>query len=257
MGEAMIWQFLDTGAQSGSFNMKADEDMTREVGLCIRPSTLRLYGWEPRTISIGFNQEMGDFDRDKLAQDGIAIVRRPTGGRAIFHAHELTYSVAMLAGEKSPRQVYQLIHHALLQGVQILGIDALMSTHADDFRHLSTISDGVPCFTSSAKSEIHWHGKKLVGSAQRRFGNAILQHGSFLLGPEHRLLVNYLAMPHQPSGGAIEEELRDRTVEAESILERTVTYSEAAAAVKLGFETALGLAFVPGAPITTGSMVTS
>jgi lipoyl(octanoyl) transferase len=239
----MTWLFTNQGARPGSFNMLFDEAMAEELRNGLRPPTLRLYGWNPPAISLGYNQRAEDFDAEALRRAGIDLVRRPTGGRAILHDRELTYSCVAYLDENGPRALYRSINLCLLAGLKILGIRAELSGSQPDFRALYTEPSSIPCFASSAKDEIQYHGKKLVGSAQRRFGTVVLQHGSLLLGPQHRKIVNFLAPHAQGSEGIMDATLRDHTVDAATILGKDVPFDEAAEAVRKGFESTLGISF--------------
>lgn len=239
----MMWEFINTGFHSGTYNMEFDEGLAHRLGEGIGSPTLRLFGWKPYTISIGFNQQMEDFDVEAISLAGYDIVRRPTGGRAIFHAHELTYSVVMNVGERSVRDIYHYISGGLLKGLQLLGINAELSGKDERLTTPFSDSSSIPCFASTARSEIHVDGKKLVGSAQRRYGRIVLQHGSFLLGPQHKRIVDFLSPHVLDARQVIEESLTHRTTDAETILGRAVTFDEAALCVKEGFERACGMKF--------------
>ncbi|MBI1806459.1 MAG: lipoate--protein ligase family protein [Ignavibacteria bacterium] len=240
----MMWNFLNTGFHTGVFNMEFDEMLARQLNDENGLPTLRVYGWKPHAISIGFNQQAEDFDAVRLQQAGIDLVRRPTGGRAIFHAHELTYSVIMHVSETlGPRSIYRFINEGLIGGLHLLGIHAELSAEDDDFRKLYRDASSIPCFTSSAKSEIQFKGRKLVGSAQRRFGSVILQHGSLLLGPQHRKLSDFLAPHLRESREIIDDNLMHRTTDAESILGRAVTFEDAACCIKKGFKQECNITF--------------
>ncbi|MBI4536048.1 MAG: lipoate--protein ligase family protein, partial [Ignavibacteriae bacterium] len=191
------WQFVDTKENTGMFNMEFDEQCARTLLAGAGVPTLRLFRWKPWAVSIGFNQNIGEIDVEKCAALGIDVVRRPTGGRAILHAEELTYSVVMLAGRHSVLEIYNMISKALVNGLSLFGIEAtlqrLQPNFAETYKHPSSI----PCFTASARYEIELNGRKLVGSAQRRYRNdereVVLQHGSILTGPAHRRLADLLA----------------------------------------------------------------
>lgn len=185
-----ILRVIRDGARTGEFNMRRDAELLAEH----RPGDapiLRLYRWEPAAITIGYHQDDSDFDAEAAARDGLDIVRRPTGGRAILHAEELTYSLTgtspgPLFGE-SLHTSYELINRALLRFLRSLGIEADVSDgeSRDDAR-------GLVCFKSAGKHEIRVAGRKLIGSAQRRTEGVFLQHGSILLGPAHCELPRYL-----------------------------------------------------------------
>lgn len=239
----MTWRILNTGRRRGLFNMQFDEYLAVKLAEGIGVPTLRFFGWDPPAVSIGFNQRAEDFDLDKLRNDGIDLVRRPTGGRAILHDHELTYSVVLATGDRTVRELYRFISQGLLEGVRLLGVDAELVTCDDSPRKMYRGPESIPCFASSAKCEIQYRGRKVVGSAQRRFGRVILQHGSFLLGPEHRRIVDYLTGEARNSREAISEALSENTIDAEAVLGRPVTFEEAAASIRRGFETACGVSF--------------
>lgn len=232
----MKWKFFNTGHHSGVFNMEFDEALACSVKEDPSVSILRVYAWTPYAISIGFNQTMEDFDQAEVTTAGFDIVRRPTGGKAIFHAHELTYSVVTAIGESNPRTIYRWINEALGRGLHRLGIETEFSTSDPNFQALYRDSASIPCFSSSAKSELQHQGKKIIGSAQRRYGSVVLQHGSFLLGPQHQQIVNFLASHVRDSKDSIEHQLRSHTIDAETILGRPVSFTEAAEAIKNGFE---------------------
>jgi lipoyl(octanoyl) transferase len=110
----MKWRFLNSGFNTGSFNMDYDLELVRNF---LEAPVLRIYQWKPYCISLGANQDYNSVDQKKAADDGLDIVKRPTGGRAILHAEELTYSVVYpLSDDKSPKQIYREINLALKIG---------------------------------------------------------------------------------------------------------------------------------------------
>ena len=239
------WQVLDTGPGTGAFNMRLDEAIARALQAGEGSPTLRLFRWDPWAISLGHNQNPGDIDREACDRDGIDIVRRPTGGRAILHSEELTYSVVMEAGRRSILDVYNEISRALVRGLELFGVGVSLQKSQPDFREAYRHASSIPCFTSSARYEIEWEGRKLVGSAQRRFGDGecdvVLQHGSILCGPAHRRLVEYLA----PHDGGLREKLRremdEKTVDLSFILGRPVEPAALAPSILQGFREILGI----------------
>ena len=237
----MAWRYMNTGHRSGIENMNLDVLLADQVRNGA-PPVLRLYGWNPHAISIGMNQRFEDFDPERLSDAGLDIVR-PTGGMAILHANELTYSVSMPLGTLSLREAYRFINEALLHGLRLLGISAELSAASDNFRESYRNPGSVPCFSTSAKCEIQAQGKKLLGSAQRRYGSAVLQHGSLLLGPEHMDIAEYLSRSLLPSKSLMLEQLGERAVDAQSILGISVPFEEAADAIRRGFEAAHGIEF--------------
>jgi lipoate-protein ligase A len=141
--------------------------------------TLRLYTWSPRCLSLGRNQPARDvYPREALARAGIEVVRRPTGGRAVLHDAELTYSAAFPARLlDSPRAAYCRINEVLAAGLCALGAEARLHTGAAGDLSLSVR----PCFADPAPGEIAAGGRKVVGSAQARVNGVVLQHGSIVL----------------------------------------------------------------------------
>jgi lipoate-protein ligase A len=198
--------------------------------------TVRVYGWQPYAISLGYNQSVGDILVERCRIDGIDVVRRPTGGRAILHAHELTYSVVMEAGGRSIAQVYEDIGRAVVAALRYLGVEAEMSNNVLNFPALYGVRpSSVSCFTSISRSEIQCCGKKIVGSAQRRYGNVVLQHGSVLLGPHHRHLSEYIRWSDPREKERMDAVMTEKTIEVETVLGRRVTFEEAAEAMRYGF----------------------
>jgi len=176
-------------APSGALNMARDEAAARTL-----PSRdpgcglLRFYQWARPTLSLGRNEPARHrFDPQALTEAGVDVVRRPTGGRAVLHDRELTYSVVVplssrregegaFAGPGGPRALYTRINEALAGGLQRLGVPAEV---AGD-QPVAPLDAG-PCFDLPAPGEVIARGRKLVGSAQARIGGALLQHGSILI----------------------------------------------------------------------------
>ncbi|MCK6543301.1 lipoate--protein ligase family protein [bacterium] len=187
------WQWIDTGKQPGSFNMAFDEYLAAEVGSGLRPTTLRFFQWHPYCISLGKHQNISEINSEKAHHDGLEIVFRPTGGRAILHAQELTYSIVYRDDIRgSVEESHAHISTAIAIALRRLGYEAYCTTEQTDFKQHYRNPSSALCFSSSAKSEIQIEGKKVVGSAQRRYAQATLQHGSILIGDFHRKLADYI-----------------------------------------------------------------
>lgn len=159
----------------------------------------RFYGWTPHAISMGFHQNVDDFNHDAVRQDGFDITRRPTGGRAIFHGNELTYAIIhplILSKEI----IYQNTHVAFIDAFQQLGIPLAYHQHKTDFRQAYQSDKSASCFANKAMFEVTQNGKKVIGSAQRVYKSSILQHGSIMLSDDFRRLQKYLThKPHATS----------------------------------------------------------
>jgi lipoyl(octanoyl) transferase len=235
------WRFLNSGFHTGDYNMRFDETLAHNLLSGDYGPILRIYGWKPCAVSLGYNQRRHDLDEEKCRRHGIDIVRRPTGGRAILHANELTYSVVMPATGRNINDVYGDISRALVCGLRLLGAEVEYATAQPNFRQMYRQQTSIPCFASSSKYEIQYQGRKLVGSAQRRYaaGNGrevVLQHGSLLLGPEHRQLHELLRLEEESIAATILHDLESKTTELSAVLGRAVGFEEAASAVRKGFE---------------------
>jgi lipoate-protein ligase A len=179
------WRYLVTEACDGPTNMAIDEAMWRGRQAGTSPPTLRFFAWAPPAVSLGYGQPLDrHVDVAACRRLGVGIVRRPTGGSAIYHdgpERELTYSVAATADDLGVSadllDTYRWIGGALARGLQALGARAEMVPTG---RGLAR--DPAFCFARTAAYEIEVDGKKIVGSAQRRQGTSFLQHGAVLLG---------------------------------------------------------------------------
>lgn len=179
-------------ALPGVRNMAVDEALMRSAADAGRV-TLRLYRWEPGCVSFGRNQEARDaYDPAASAERGIDVVRRPTGGRAVYHHRELTYSVTAPTGTwGSLREIYRRINRALATGLRELGVPAICAGDEPDGpgrRRTVPLPTPRACFRDPLPGEVTVEGRKLVGSAQWRDGGAFLQHGSILLVDEQHVV---------------------------------------------------------------------
>lgn len=170
----VAWRVLVEGAFPGAANMARDHALAAQLGP--GTATVRFYRWASATLSLGRNEPVTAYRRFLRARPEIGVVRRPTGGRAVLHDRELTYSVALPARTfGGPRRAYRRINEGLVDGLRRLGVDA----KAASGRTLPP--DAGPCFLEPAEGEVVVAGRKVVGSAQVRIGQAVLQHGSLLL----------------------------------------------------------------------------
>jgi lipoate-protein ligase A len=214
----MHWRFIEYKTNPGKFNMDYDMGLVNNIKDCY--PVLRFYGWEPKCISIGANQSMSEINSLLAEKENIDIVKRPTGGRAILHAEELTYSVVISTSDCSGREIYEKISRAIVAGLHKLHPlmkDVQLENVNPRFSDLLNNPSGSICFASTAKSEIKFKGKKLVGSAQRKLGDKILQHGSILVGPEHKKLVNFLNV-NKTEKNLLLKEMEEKTTELSGII---------------------------------------
>lgn len=175
------WRLLVTPAAPGVENMALDEALmtrARQTG----EWTLRVYAWSAPTISLGRNQPaMRHYDRDRIRRHGLSVVRRPTGGRAILHHRELTYSVtAPTTHAGSERESYARITRLIVRALAKLGVAAGVAPR----RERARLPDATPCFELPAEGELTFEGRKLAGSAQWRSEGTLLQHGSILVADD-------------------------------------------------------------------------
>jgi len=227
----------------GAHHMERDEALARErVEGPSLPNVLRLYSWQPSAVSIGYQQSMNAVDLDACRNKGIDVVRRPTGGRAVLHANELTYAVIARAEEGHGIYVmHNKIIEALIESLASLGpqYELLKLTPRTTGKNFGeTYSHGsltnAACFMSSARHEVTYLGKKVIGSAQRRFGEVTLQHGSILLTEDHLLLSDLLVLSDS-SRQTLSEGLVKETATLSDIFERPISIEEAAESVRKGF----------------------
>lgn len=235
-----------TGENAGEFNMRLDETLARLLLEGHGAPTVRLYQWKPWAISLGRHQSMASIDTERCERDGIDVVRRPTGGRAILHAEEMTYSVVMPANEKGIHQVYREISEALVEGLRMFGVHVTLQRIQPDFAELYRNPSSIPCFSSTARYEVEWNGRKLVGSAQRRYMNdstvVVLQHGSILCGPAHRRLADYLTLADGQLP-AIRTALHEKTADMSEATGSRVDMQRLEECLREGFESAWGISF--------------
>ncbi len=170
------WRLIISEPASGARNMALDEALLLEVSA---QPVLRFYSWQPHCLSLGYGQRCRVVDMERLLRHGATLVRRPSGGGAILHAEELTWSLILPAGHPlsagSLSVGYQRISQVLYKALQLLGIPVIVKQEA------TRLSADPACFATPAQYELAVAGRKLLGSArvQRRYG--MLQHGSLPL----------------------------------------------------------------------------
>jgi lipoate-protein ligase A len=188
-----VWQYIDSGPNIGAYNMAIDEELLSRAQAGGAVPVLRFYTWSPPAVSIGrFQHIESAVNAEACKQLGFDIVRRITGGRAVLHHRELTYSIIARADNPLfPLTVlgtYKVIATGLLAGLQNLGIPAEMVSRGG--RHAALVEKkvkGPACFSSPSWYEIMVNGRKIIGSAQRRMRGAFLQHGSILIDYDPRI----------------------------------------------------------------------
>ena len=236
------WRLLNTGEAEGAMNMAIDEAILRAVAARLSPPTLRFYAWQPACLSLGQAQSFADVDEKACTARGYDVVRRPTGGRAILHTDELTYSVT--APEAEPRvsggivESYRRLSEGLLEGLRLLGVPGIEAHHPEAEQQRA--SENPVCFQVPSTYEITVGGKKLIGSAQVRREGVVLQHGTLPLVGDIARICDVLALLPDPI------RVRGRAATVEAVLGRAVSFDEAVEVMARGFVSALNLELVPG-----------
>lgn len=228
------FEFIESGFSTGEENMRFDMERTLNCSEGMALPMFRLYGWQPWSVSLGANQKETDINYVECKKRGFDIVRRPTGGRAVLHGNELTYSVVLPLPEKmTVHDVYREIHIILLKGLKRLKAEGLDFEQSQaQFRDIYKSSgSSMSCFASSARYEIAYQGRKVVGSAQRLFGKTLLQHGSILLGPGHEQLSFCSAVQSQEKQKILYEYILQHSATMEEACGRKIGFQEAAEAV--------------------------
>ena len=215
------------------------------------PPTLRFYQWAPPGLSLGKRQPLSGVDLAACERDGVDVVRRATGGFAILHTDELTYSVATTPND--PRaagailDAYRSLSQGLLAGLRRLGVPAEMNPVVPGGTHNASAA----CFEVPSAYEITAGEYKLIGSAQTRPAGRVLQHGSLPLHGDIARVVAYLAFESDDEREALAAHLYQRATTLSALLDRPLTFAQAAEALGAGFAEALNLEMVPGA-VTAG-----
>lgn len=239
----------DARRTNGAWNMAVDEAILEHIHSSRQNRalpTLRLYAWAPACLSLGHAQPFADVDTLRLNRHGWDVVRRATGGRAILHTDELTYSVTgsaadpVLAG--GVLESYNRIAQALLLALRNLGLPV-------EIKEGKTSDSAIPnpvCFEVPSTYEITVAGKKLIGSAQARKKEGVLQHGSLPLTGDLSRICQALVFEDEPARAGAAQRLLARATTVESALGGAVTWDMAARAFVEAFEAQLGICFEPG-----------
>jgi len=241
---------LNTGSADGATNMAIDEAILMALAEGKSQPTLRFFAWEPPCLSIGYNQAADEVDITQCQPAGLDFVRRPTGGRAILHTDELTYSIVSLQGE--PRVVggvvesYRRLSAGLVRGLRLLRVDVAQAEHGTVAPTGQDADVSAACFDAPSAYEVTAGGKKLVGSAQVRRKGTVLQHGSLPLQGDITRICHYLVVPSEERREELRQELWARATSLELVLGRVVPFVRVVEALVKGFSEALNLCLEPG-----------
>ncbi|MFC4403486.1 lipoate--protein ligase family protein [Gracilibacillus xinjiangensis] len=243
MGET--WYFINSGKCQPAYNMAVDECLLNWHSKGEIPPVIRFYEWEPAGMSVGYFQKTKNkIDLDALKSQNIPLVRRLTGGRAVLHDDELTYSV--IVSESYPgmphsiKDAYRVISKGLLEGFYLLGIDASFATPEGK---LETTQSAV-CFEEPSWYELVIEGKKAAGSAQTRQKGVILQHGSIPITIDNEKLYDLFIYPNDKVKARARNAFKDKAVSINDVSTKNVTIDDTKTAFQQGFAKGLDINLV-------------
>lgn len=242
---ASEWRIIISDPHPGAINMAMDSAILSAVGRDEVLPTLRLYRWNPPCLSLGYSQPYSDIDIQNLRKKGWDVVRRPTGGRAILHTDELTYAV--IGPRTEPRleggllQSYRRLSTALAEALSILGLP--IEVHLGNN---PAAQDQAVCFENPSDFEITVDGKKIIGSAQARKKEGILQHGTLPLQGNLGRITEVLHYGSSELQLQAENKLLQKATTVEKVLGHQVSWEDAALAFQTGIQKVLNLKFIPG-----------
>jgi len=240
------WLFLDTGHHDAAVNMALDECMINWLNEGKIGPTLRFYGWKEPSLSLGrFQKAERTIDFEAVAKHGCQYVRRLTGGSAVLHDNELTYSLVISEDDpgipKTVQDAYYILSKGVLEGYRALGVHA---EYAIPERELKRDRTAI-CFEKPAIYEMVADGKKLSGNAQTRLRGVLMQHGSIPMSMDVDMLFDLFRFPSEKSRARKRNGFYNKAVAIDDIMEKTHTYEMATKAFKEGFEKGLGITLSP------------
>lgn len=252
----MNWRLIKTPPSTGAWNMAVDEAILEHVQSNEVMPTLRLYSWNPPCLSLGHAQPFKDVDVERLKSHGWDVVRRLTGGRAILHTDELTYSVTGSEHEEilsgGVLESYNRLSKALLYAVQSLSLPVQVQEGSRYALRKEQERSGLldhqkiinpVCFEVPSSYEITVNGKKLIGSAQARKKEGVLQHGSLPLIGDLTRICDALVFEDESARQNAKERLLSRATTVQAVLGVEISWETAAQALVKGFEAELGIQF--------------
>lgn len=248
------WRFINTGKNDAFFNMALDEALLILSEKKNTPPVLRLYQWEPKAVSIGYSQAVErTLDLRKCRKMNVDVVRRITGGRAVLHDSDLTYSICTsrnhfdLLGENI-NETYRRISLAFLESLKLLKIKGEWEKEISREDFLPTHDFSKPCFSSSLRYEIKVDGRKLMGSVQRRFKNSFIQQGSIPLKSQNLDLVDLLPFMDSEKREKIKIDLKKHSISIQELLETNPQLNKIISALESGFSSFFSTSLVDDKP---------
>jgi lipoate-protein ligase A len=207
--------------------------------------TVRFFRWQPACLSLGYNQHWFEVNEPAIQARGYTWTRRPTGGKAILHTDEVTYS--LIIPQSDPRiqggivESYRILSMGLLRGLEKLGVQAEQASREVVAANREASKGGGPvCFDTPSRYEITWDGKKLIGSAQLRRKKIVLQHGTLPLHGDLNRIIDVLAFSEEERA-AQREMLPQRATTLEQVLGTVLPFAQVADALNQGFAEQLNL----------------
>ncbi len=245
----MLVRLISHQPATGSFNMAVDEAVLRSCARGETGPTLRFYQWDPACLSLGYFQDATrEVNLEALPSLGVHLVRRLTGGKAVLHDHELTYSVVvpekLLPG--SVLETYRRISQALVEGLRLMGIPATIAALERGVTSRDPRFRQAACFSAPSWFEILWDGKKLIGSAQNRKNGVILQHGSIPFTFDASKLTKCIRTSSPEHAERARAMLERKAAGVSQALGRDCERTELEEHLKAGFAAALGWRLEPG-----------
>ncbi len=222
--------------QAGQTLMDIDRGLMEAAARSETGIVIRFYEWEVPTVSLGYHQSDTVLDHQRLFVEGTPFVHRPTGGAAVLHSDELTYAV-VIPNADAPGMtswVQENASEALALGLRSVGVDARVDSRGEP---LSALSNRASCFVRTSRWEVTARGKKIVGSAQRKWESAILQHGSILLGDDHVRIADYLTLSSDEDHAKLKLRLHDHSTCIEAELGHRISVADLRAAMENSFRT--------------------
>ena len=243
----VVWRLVPFHRYPARENMAIDEAIFREMQRSVGPPTIRLYGWLSPAVSIGYFQHIDrEIDLEVCRKSGIAVVRRPTGGKAVYHDDDLTYAV--IARENTslfPPPIlgtYRVISQCLVEGLRKLGLEAVL---ASDGRETEEESPDASCFSVPSLHELLVKGRKICGSAQMRSRGAFLQQGSLLMSFDPGKTCD-VTLPHREPRAMQVQSLQEKVTSLNEHLPRSITREDICKSLIEAFETGWEASFAEG-----------
>lgn len=239
------WYFLDSGSGTPAYNMALDEALLNWHSEGKIPPTLRFYTWNPSALSLGYFQKMSKINLDGVRRHRLGLIRRLTGGRAVLHDGELTYSVVVSEAHpnmpKSVTEAYRVISEGVLQGFRELGLNADFAVPDPKMNQ----TQSAVCFDEPSWYELVVDGRKAAGSAQTRQKGVILQHGAIPLDTDEDKLFDLFVYPNREARDRAQQGFSSKAAAINRLRDQPVTVDDSKRAFQTGFEQGLDMELIP------------